>query len=247
MKRIILLISVFSIILLSGCNNQSIIVKNHIDENGYSIVDNGLLPKRIKYKESSNMILPMFSGLENFEKNFYNENYIHIIIKGEKISSQSYYKDNGYVINNDSKTQDLRAYTISEIKINDILNQDKDINFKSGDIIKIYEPYYYKPIDNEKSEFVIPASLAHIAVLKQNEKYILYLQINKTEEKTIGINVGFEKLENIWYNYYAFNIDKITINLKSKEEAKEKLNNNEKYYGIYPHLYPEVFDKYNIK
>jgi hypothetical protein len=240
MRKISLIIVCVILATSYGCRTE-VSNPNGIYKEGYFTVENGSIPKNITYSEGFGPSIVTYDNLERFEKGFFMHDYDNnLIVRGKKVSSKSFYKDNGPTVDKDGyKKYDIRSYTLSDIEITEVLQQRNinDTKFKKGDIITIYEYYYYKPGSNNIGELILPNS-PYCPVVNMNEDCIFYLQSNND-----GYQTNFEKLDNVWLNYTFFIIDDKTKNVKDINSSK-KLKDESKYYGINYILYYQVINKY---
>jgi hypothetical protein len=144
--------------------------------------------------------------------------FSELIVLGRAMASENFvnYDKDGF-------TDD--AYTITQFKIDSILQEDKKTNLKAGDIIKVAEPTYI--VDKGISPGKIHFSINNYQNMNDTDKYLLLLVPDvKYQDLYVisGVNEGKHNIERIEADKEKEGVPQEDKNKKFKEELMSRFN-----------------------
>ena len=151
-----------------------------------------------------------------------------MIVKGHKLSSESYYQELEPWIGPDGVTyRDRKAYTLTLFEISEVIYCDTDVSV--GDVITVVEYYYYKPDENGQPKYSY-AVLLQNCPLEDNGEHLLYLHNNPEGViKYRKDDIVIHHLEGCWQKFAVFPLDSSQNCTfpEVRDAVREKYNFNE--------------------
>ncbi len=168
-------------------------------------------------------------SMEMIEKEYerLKESYDTLIIRGKKVFSTSYYTgkrlEDGY---------DQASITVSKIKVIEVFDES-GVNLKDGDIIDIYEYYYFEPTEFGEYKFVhYYCGVGFYPPALDEDEYLLILHKERDKDK--------------WFTQHFFRIDYLSLMARDVGDWRVLFDRRSEYF-LTPdenEVYPEIFRKY---